>query len=101
MRSEPVARIRFDSPNAAWRPPTGLHYSTLCRFEGEEHDAPYGKWTLLIEFWDSPEVGRDAVASVKLLSERAPSLRRGTRFTLFEGPCVIGYGEVVKDACSR
>ncbi len=97
MKPETVARIRFDSPKAAWRPPTGPRYSTLCRFEGEEHGAPYGKWTLLIEFEHSPEVGRDAVASVKLLSESAPPLRRGTRFTLFEGPHVIGHGEVVKD----
>jgi hypothetical protein len=54
MKPETVARIRFTAPKAAWRPPAGLRYSTLCRFEGEDRDAPYGKWTLLIQFWGYP-----------------------------------------------
>lgn len=96
MKPETIARIRFVSPKDAWRPPATRNFSCVYRIDGEGGEAPYGKWTLLVEGWSSPTLGEVLVASVRPLNDKAPRLRRNMHFTLFEGPYVIGYGEIAQ-----
>ena len=100
MTSEFHAIVSWISPGKGGRqlPPTGLRYSTLVHFEDDDH-WPDQVWSLMLDFQRSLHDGRYTVATIRFLSEAAPThlLREGNRFELLEGRKRVAKGIVVPE----
>ena len=95
------ALIRWTAPEQGGRqlPPVGPVYSTVARFEDDEH-WPHEAWSVLIKFERSFNAGHYIYAEVSFLVEDAPAslLQVGSRFELLEGRRRVAKGTVVPEA---
>ena len=81
------------------KPPSGLQYVTVARFEDEKDKWPEEAWSLVLEFDTLPDESLISVATVSFLVEDAPHhlLHVGSRFELFEGHKCVADGEVIEE----
>jgi hypothetical protein len=94
MKRGPVARIRFQTPHGG-RPEK--QYAALAKLPSDPSEYSFGQWTLCAELWGPPDEDGRAFAWVEFLSPDAPAdaLEAGRRFTLYDGPRVAGYVEIL------
>ncbi len=79
--------------------PPGPRYVAVARFEAERSRWPDEAWSLVCEYLEAPDYGRDHAVRVRFLADGPERLLSvGSRFELMEGQRRVADGVVVGES---